>query len=452
MQLVDAFGVRRGEVVSFVGAGGKTSALLRLGHELVQRGFRVLATTTTRIAVDELIHVPSSMAVSPALAEAKAVSQALADHRFVFVYDSIYGPKVNGLSAETVARLIDRVGSDVLLVEADGARRLPFKAPYPHEPVIPEGTTRVIVCAGMDALGQPLNSAHVYNPEAMVHRYGYQWGAPIVWPWMASVLRDGQLGLANVPPAALVYVLLNKTPPDGILRRRARLIAGKLLRSPRIHGVVVGEMTALDAPVYEVRKPIAAVVLAGGKSSRMGRPKTLLPWGKHTVLEAIIRQLIMARMDYILVVTGHEVEGIVQVTSKYDVATVYNPDHASGEMLSSLQVGLQALPARFDGCLVVLGDQPQIESSVIVRILDTYAEGWGDIVIPSYEMRRGHPVLFGRATWGELLSLPAGHMPREVVNARQDRIAYVNVHTDSIVQDIDTPDDYQRALRRAGLA
>ena len=451
LRLEHALDVRHGEVVSFVGAGGKTSALFRLGNELRQQGMRVLATTTTRIALDELVHVPHSVSVSPSVHQASQVSRALTDHRFVFVYDSVRDNKVVGISNETVSLLLDRVNSDVLLIEADGARMLPLKAPYPYEPVVPPVTTKVVLSAGMDVIGQPLDAQHVYNAEAIVARYGYPSGAPIVWPWIASILRDNELGLSNLPGDAPVYIVLNKTPYDGVTRRHAQLIASLLLRSPRVHGVAIGEMQGLGEPVHEFRRPVVAIVLAAGKSSRMGDLKVLLPWGKQAVLDAVIRQLHIARVDQVVVVTGREHDRVAQHANRYDASVVHNPDYATGEMLSSLQAGLKSLSSRAGAALVVLGDQPQIKSYVVARILEAYARGEGKIIIPSFMMRRGHPVLFDRSLWPALLDLPGGAIPRDVVNANADQIVYVNVHTDSVVRDIDTPEDYRSALRDAGL-
>jgi molybdenum cofactor cytidylyltransferase len=80
-----------------------------------------------------------------------------------------------------------------------------------------------------------------------------------------------------------------------------------------------------------------------------------------------------------------------------------------------------------------------------------YAEGKGEIVAPSYQMRRGHPILIARRYWPELLALPDGGAPRDVINAHQDRINYVEVETDSVLGDVDTPQDYNQERWRAGL-
>ncbi|MBN1963132.1 MAG: putative selenium-dependent hydroxylase accessory protein YqeC [Anaerolineae bacterium] len=452
MRLVQALRVNRGDVISFVGAGGKTSALFRLARELAAEGWRVVGTTTTRVAAAEVQDAPAALTVSDPI-DFDAVREALDAHGFVFIYDQLRRDKALGLDSALLRQFVDRVNSDVLLIEADGSRRLPLKAPYAHEPVITTETTRVVVVAGMDIIGQPLDDEHVYNPEAMMRRYGYPAGGEIVWPWVASVLRDEQLGLRHVDPAVPVTILLNKTErEDVVMRRRARLIAGLLLRSSRIDSVAIGAMQDAEDPVFEMRCPVGAVVLAAGLSSRMGRSKVLLPWGQQTVLEAILRRLFMARLEDIVIVTGHEAASVEALAARLEVRTAHNPAYRSGEMLSSLQTGLQALQDRVQACLVVLGDQPQLQGRVIAEVLAAYAVGQGDIVAPSYRRRRGHPILIDRRYWHELLALPAGQSPRDVINAHADEIAYVNVPNDSILADIDTPEQYQDALRRAGLA
>ena len=80
-----------------------------------------------------------------------------------------------------------------------------------------------------------------------------------------------------------------------------------------------------------------------------------------------------------------------------------------------------------------------------------YAEGKGEIVAPSYQMRRGHPILIDRRYWAEILALPDGGAPRDVINRYPDRAAFVNVDSDSVLRDVDTPEDYRDERGRAGL-
>ena len=380
------------------------------------------------------------------------IRQWLNEHGFVLLYsrEDSEQRKVYGLHPDTIAELVDSVNSDVLLIEADGARRLPLKAPYDHEPVIPPDASLVVPVVGMDVLGQPLDEAHVYNAARIQDRYGFPDGGEILPAWVAVTMRDPQLGLRGVPESARVVALLNKVPANGYYRRRVRRIAQMVLRSPRIEAVALGAVQSDDNPVYEVQQRVAAVVLAAGLSSRMGQSKALLPWDGRTVIEAIVARLLAARLSEIVVVTGHRGEEVAQVLAKLPVQIVHNPDYAQGEMLSSLQAGLRALPDSTAACLVVMGDQPSLDGRVLGRVLAAYAEGRGEIVLPVYRGERGHPVLIARRFWPELLALDSG-APRDVIRRYPEQTALVEVNTDSILRDIDTPEKYRRERRLAGL-
>mgnify|MGYP005838432477 CR=1 FL=1 len=461
MRLREALNVQRGEVVAFVGAGGKSSALFRLGHELAAEGWRVIGTTTTRIAAEELAHVPTAIATdsSGVNPRPQALSRALSQHGFVFLYHTVTTSggveKVAGVTPELINSLIDAVDSDAILIEADGARRLPFKAPYAHEPIIPAVTTLVVPVVGVDCIGQPLDSDHVYNPQAMIDEFGYQHGDRIRWMWVASVLRNPLLGLKGVPEPARVAALINKVPEAGLGRNLARLIGRLALREPRLESVLCGSVQAAE-PIYEVHRRVAAVVLAGGLSRRMGQPnssKVLLPWdGGKPIIRVIAERLKRMRLDDIVVVTGHVAERVRAALADEPVRLAHNADYQAGDMLSSLQTGLRALDERIAACLIVLGDQPQVDGRIVGQLMQAYAEGRGKIIAPSYKGRRGHPLLIDRSLWQELLALPQGGSPREVINAHADEIHYVLVETDSVLRDIDTPEDYQEARRRAGLS
>jgi len=192
---------------------------------------------------------------------------------------------------------------------------------------------------------------------------------------------------------------------------------------------------------------ISAIVLAAGLSTRMKRLKQLLPYGRHTVVEQVVSVLLASCADEILVVTGHERDAVEEVLAKWPVKLVFNPDYAEGEMLSSVQVGLGAASAASQAALLGVGDMPAIEEDVITRLIQAYrAAGDDRVYIPSFQMRAGHPVLVPRPYWGAILSLPRGDNPRSVLRAETTQVQWVLVDTPSVLQDLDTPDDYQRAL------
>lgn len=203
---------------------------------------------------------------------------------------------------------------------------------------------------------------------------------------------------------------------------------------------------------YGIGVMIAAIVLAAGKSERMGRPKMYLPWGDTTVIGQVVYTLTQAGLDEIIIVTGgahNQVElTIDDLPTEIPVRTIYNTNYTDGEMTISFQVGLSSLDERIEATLFALGDQPQMEVGVVRSILAEYRDTHAALVVPSYRMRRGHPWLIARSLWSDLLSLREPETVRGFLNERSDQIHYVVVDTVSILQDLDTPADYEYFQRR----
>jgi molybdenum cofactor cytidylyltransferase len=189
---------------------------------------------------------------------------------------------------------------------------------------------------------------------------------------------------------------------------------------------------------------ISAIILAAGQSRRMGQPKMLLPWGQLTVIEEVIKTFMGAGIEDILVVTGGTRELVEKVIEPYPVQKIYNSNYEAGEMLSSLQLGLRALPDRVQATLIGLGDQPQIQERTVRLVCEAYRESQSKLVVPSFQMRRGHPWLVATPLWNEVLKLEPPESPRDFLNRHATDIHYVEVDTSSILTDLDTPEDYQK--------
>ncbi len=189
---------------------------------------------------------------------------------------------------------------------------------------------------------------------------------------------------------------------------------------------------------------ISAIVLAAGQSTRMGEQKMLLPWGQTTVISKVVATLWEAGIVDIHVVTGGTQSEVKKLLPGYKVSFVFNRDYQNGEMLTSIQVGLQDLGHEPDATLIVLGDQPQIEGQVVKTITGRFRSTRNPIIVPSYKMRRGHPWLLAKPYWPEVLELTPPSTLRDFLNAHQDKIDYINVASPSILQDLDTQSDYDR--------
>ena len=188
---------------------------------------------------------------------------------------------------------------------------------------------------------------------------------------------------------------------------------------------------------------ISAIILAAGQSKRMGQPKMLLPWGKMTVIEQVITTFLSAGLKDILIVTGGAEEEVLKAVSGYPVRQIRNPDYATGEMLSSLQCGIRTMSARTQATLIGLGDQPQIQEGSVRAICDVYRSSKSELIVPSFQMKRGHPWLVARPLWDEMLALEPPETLRDFLNRHADAIQYVKLDTPTILADLDTPEDYQ---------
>jgi molybdenum cofactor cytidylyltransferase len=191
---------------------------------------------------------------------------------------------------------------------------------------------------------------------------------------------------------------------------------------------------------------ITAIVLAAGLSTRMGQSKPLLPFGQRTVIEHILSTLQECPLDAILIVTGHEREALERRLAGWPIRTIFNPQFATGEMLSSIQIGLRSTPDQTAAALIVLGDQPALERSVVEQVVAAYRRGAGSIVIPSHQLRRGHPLLIDRRHWAEILALRDGQTLRDFFREAAGAILHVEVATAGVLRDMDTPVDYRREL------
>ena len=197
---------------------------------------------------------------------------------------------------------------------------------------------------------------------------------------------------------------------------------------------------------------ITAIILAAGKSTRMGSPKMLLPWGDTTIMEHVIAVVSNAGIKDILVVTGgarERVEAVIlECEKRYPVRSVHNKEFKTGEMLSSIQCGLQDLLERGVGAAMIgLGDQPQVQENSVRLLMKAFLETKSPLVVPSFQMRRGHPWLVVSSLWNELIEMDSTQTPRNFLNAHAKDIYYVNMDTPTILSDLDTPDDYHAAQR-----
>jgi molybdenum cofactor cytidylyltransferase len=194
---------------------------------------------------------------------------------------------------------------------------------------------------------------------------------------------------------------------------------------------------------------VGAVVLAAGRSTRMGEPKQLLRLGKSTVLEQTLDNILGARVDDVVLVLGSSAEIIrrqVPASTFEGLKVVVNEAYGQG-MASSLREGLSALDPQIDAALIVLADQPFVRPETFGRIVDRYRRSEAEIVIPTHKGSRGNPVLLDRAVFPEILALDGDIGCRAIFGGHLEGIVMVEVDDAGILIDIDNKADYERLQR-----
>ena len=186
---------------------------------------------------------------------------------------------------------------------------------------------------------------------------------------------------------------------------------------------------------------VAGIILAAGSSSRMGRPKQLLSFREHTVIECIVDSALNSSLYKVVVVLGHRAEELRPLLTGRDVTVILNSDYKRGQS-SSIQAGLEAVREEVDAALFLLGDQPLITPETIDSILSAYANSPGPIVMPLFDGRRGNPVLFDRQTFDRIDSLSGDTGARVLFQEYADHIVEVPLQDPSVHFDVDTEQDY----------
>jgi molybdenum cofactor cytidylyltransferase len=190
---------------------------------------------------------------------------------------------------------------------------------------------------------------------------------------------------------------------------------------------------------------IAAILLAAGRSRRMGSQKLLLPFGGGTVIGHIAGEILRSPVSQTLVVVGPDAARIAEALAGHRVTLVTNPD-PDGAMLSSVRCGLRALPADCEAVLVALGDQPTLTADLVGRMLDAFRTAGRGIVVPVHGGTRGHPILFSMRYRQEVLTRHDDVGLCGLPQAHPDDVFELSVATPSVLMDMDYPEDYRQAL------
>ena len=193
---------------------------------------------------------------------------------------------------------------------------------------------------------------------------------------------------------------------------------------------------------------ISAVILSAGESSRMGRPKALLPIEGQTFIEKIVAALKKSSVGKVIVILGHNADEMRRRIEHLPVEILVNPDYQLGQ-LSSLHVAVRHLEKETDcdGMLVHLVDHPYIDAELVELMIERFRASGKVIAVPRYGGKRGHPVIFSRKLFSELLAAPMDQGAKAVVNAHRDDTLEIDTEDEGITVDIDTPELYRQHVK-----
>ncbi len=444
--------------VAFVGAGGKTTALFQAARELAP----CIVTTTTHLGAWQAAEANEHIVVG----EHDSIQDRLNHSGYaqkksvVLVTGAEKKNRLTSLSDDDLDWLAEYCESHSLplLIEADGARGRPLKAPKAHEPVIPEFVDAVVVVAGLSGIGQKLEDA-VYNAEAF-GELGVGNRKLVTAEMLASVLMHDKGGLKSIPQNARKIALLNQADTLEL-----QAIGGKIAKeliSPRSKDFSPSPLTTevvttwgYDAAIVaslqpspfnlQTFEPASAIILAAGSSSRFGEPKQLLDYHGKPFIRVVAETALQAELDPIVVVTGAEHDKISAVLADLPVIVVQNPNWADGQS-SSIQVGVKNLNKNTGSAFFLLADQPHVTPTVIRALIEEHARTLHPVIAPMVEDRRANPVLFDRVTFSALMQLKGDIGGRGIFSKFPPK--YIHWNDSGLLLDVDTPEAYQKLIER----
>ncbi len=192
---------------------------------------------------------------------------------------------------------------------------------------------------------------------------------------------------------------------------------------------------------------LAAIILAAGESRRMGEPKALARFGAKTFLETIVANFRDAGIEKLVVVLGHDAVNILEKVQPLPARFVINHNYSLGQF-SSFQTGVAILPPETAGVFLALVDQPQIGAQVFSTIKDAFLSEPQKIVIPTFAGRRGHPTIFPRALFSEILAAPVTETAAKIIHSHAQLVQEIQIENESILWNINTHEELAEIRRR----
>ena len=447
--------------LAFVGAGGKTTAMFTLARALIEGGTEaVFVTTSTHLGVEQAKLSDRHLRIDKVTELPSSAPKGVT----LFTGQEVADGRLAGLDDEVLSVLKERSESEnvALLIEADGSRMRPLKAPAGHEPAIPGFVDTVVVVAGLTGLGKPLSVDWVHRPERFAELAGLRVGEVITIQALAKVLTHPLGGLKGIPAEARRILLLNQGYTVD-LQAAGKEIAEQCLEAfqsvimaavtldltPSLSPAGRGEKTITPVAfplIVSVYEPNAIILLAAGASSRFGSPKQLIDWRGKPLVRHVAELALASGCGLVRVVVGAFSEQVRRALAGLPVEIVENPEWQEGQA-ASVRTGTRELPTDIGAALFLLVDQPQVPVELLQGLFDLHAQTLAPLTAPQCQGRRANPALFDRVTFPDLLALK-GDIGGRALFASPEKFpaAWLPWEDETLLWDVDTEEDYKKLI------
>lgn len=420
--------------VAWVGAGGKTSLIFAIAHELFSH--KCVITTTTKMASSEIKFADQSKKITEFenFEEDQINEVTLIFSGFVENEET----KLSGYSVDELKTISEVLIQNQipLLIEADGSKRKPCKFPGVHEPIIPLFVNKVCVVVGLSALGKPLDEENFHRPDEIARALNVSMGETITTDHLFEILSHPEGSLKNIPDQAEKILFLHQA--DYLIDNK--LIDDLALRLKCAYDhVLLSEIKNNNLHIHAHWGKIGCVILAAGASTRFGGPKQLAIFRNKTFIENVIETSLKIHFQNRVVVLGSFFEEIRTVIDQYEINILKNDEWERGQA-SSVRSGVRYfLQNPVEAIIFLLVDQPQITTHMIKNVLNLFAYQKPNIIVHLNKGQNRHPILFSKYTFEELINIQGDRGGRQLFDKFSP--VQINLGNDYLALDIDTIED-----------
>ncbi len=437
MKLSHALGLAGDETVAFISTGGKSCAIFTLAKELKQA---TVISMRTQIEVSQTAYCDDHKIIS-SIEEVDDL-ELTPGESLLLTGPLISNNLFSGLDLTVLKKIQQfcKIRGSLFFIKVE-EDKLPFsKGQAKLKPEIISWVDTIVVVAGMNRLWINLNADPEQHPEYFAKLAQMETGDNILLHQMIKALDSLSGKLKEINKSTRRILFLSQVD-DELIAGKAAWLASKLEKV--YDRVLIGSLQGQDReePVSSVHSHTAAVILAAGRSERLGQPKQLLSWNDEPYIKNIAQTALVAGLNPVIVITGAEKELIENALNSLPVKCVFNPEWSLGQA-TSVRAGVTNLPQGCDRVMFFLSDQPQISIPLIRQLIERHNLNRAPITIPLTPARRGNPVLFGNETFTFLKTLQGDQGGRSAFNAFSvDELMWID---ERILLDVDKQEDIEK--------